>query len=212
VHFLWQGTFIALLAVLAAALLRRASSRARYGAYVAALLLMAASPPVTCWVVGNVSLPGASRQPMLPEAMVTVPPRAPNVELEPHESRKPPVAHSQPVVLAAKRRSTFDWQRYAAHAAACYLFGVVLMVGRLLLAVQAGQQLGRRAQPVDDPAILAAAVRWAKALGLSLTPAVAYCRRIAVPTVVGVLRPTVLLPLSLASGLSPEQVEMSLLA
>ena len=41
-HFLWQGVAIGLLAVLAATVIRGASSRARYGVYVVALLLMAA--------------------------------------------------------------------------------------------------------------------------------------------------------------------------
>lgn len=48
------------------------------------------------------------------------------------------------------------------------------------------------------------------ALGLTFTPAVAYCKRIVVPTVVGVLKPAILLPFSFASGLSLQQVELLL--
>ncbi|MFM7844076.1 MAG: M56 family metallopeptidase [Planctomycetota bacterium] len=49
--------------------------------------------------------------------------------------------------------------------------------------------------------------REAAALGLKLLPVLAYCERVTVPTVVGVLQPMILLPVALASGLSPEQIE-----
>jgi len=223
VHFLWQGMAIAVLALVGAALLRRSSSRARYGAYVIALLLMAASLPLTFWMAGHPAGPSSGEitepissgeapvQPWLHEAGKTVAPHAANRKSQSPGTSSLAVPQSGPSVVRAKMRRTFDWQRHAPYAAACYLIGVVLMLARLLAALQGGKRLRRAAQPLGDPTILAAAVRWAKALGLSLTPAVAYCRRIAVPTVVGVLRPTILLPLSLASGLSPEQVEMSLL-
>ena len=46
-HFLWQGIAIAAIALMAAWVLRRASSSIRYWIYVAALTLMAICPPVT---------------------------------------------------------------------------------------------------------------------------------------------------------------------
>ena len=49
--------------------------------------------------------------------------------------------------------------------------------------------------------------RQATALGLRLRPVLAYCERVTVPTVVGVLKPMILLPFTLTSGLSPEQIE-----
>lgn len=36
-------------------------------------------------------------------------------------------------------------------------------------------------------------------------PVVAYCDRVAVPTVIGVLRPMILLPATLMTGLSPDE-------
>jgi len=222
-HFLWQGIVIAFLAVLAGVLLRRSSSRVQYGVYVVALLLMAASPPATFWIVGGSSAPelGDTQGPValrvepsrshVPEAAKILPPSGHNVMPEATEVPKPVSAQSRPNALPAETGRTSDWQSYAPYAAACYLIGVIIMLGRLLAALQGGKRLRRRAQPVNDPAILAAVGRWAKALGLPVAPVIAYCPRVAVPTVVGVLRPMILLPLSLASGLSPEQVEMSLL-
>jgi hypothetical protein len=52
-HFLWQGTLIALLALGSGFLLRRGAARMRYGVYVAALALMALAPVVTFWLVAD---------------------------------------------------------------------------------------------------------------------------------------------------------------
>jgi hypothetical protein len=46
-----------------------------------------------------------------------------------------------------------------------------------------------------------------RAFGLRFVPAAAYCQRVASPIVVGVLRPVILLPMFLATGLSIEQIE-----
>ena len=222
-HFFWQGTIVALLAVFAVALLRPTSSRVRYGVYVMALLLMAVCPVVTFWVAGNrptprlpeiaasVSSDAAPVQPALHETKGTMPLRTSGPQVEAPEASRPVASSLRPRLVRTKARLTFHWKRYAPHAAACYLVGVVVMLGRLLLALQGGKRLRRRAQPVDDPALLALVAYWAKALRLSFRPVIAYCRRVAVPTVVGVLRPAILLPLSATSGLSPEQAEMLLL-
>jgi len=80
------------------------------------------------------------------------------------------------------------------------------MLLRLLVALRGGRRLRRVSEAVDDPGILAVLRRPATRLGLRAAPAAAWCRRVAAPTVVGVVRPMILLPLSLASGLTPEQV------
>ena len=61
-----------------------------------------------------------------------------------------------------------------------------------------------------EPRLLSALERQAGALGLKLRPALVYCEHVAVPTVMGIFRPMVLLPLSLASGLTPDQMEFIL--
>lgn len=81
------------------------------------------------------------------------------------------------------------------------------MLLRLVIGLYGGQSLRRTSVPVEDPIILRALARQAKAIGLAFTPAIAFCHRVVVPTVVGVFRPMVLLPVSLASGLTPDQVE-----
>ncbi|HND56111.1 MAG TPA: M56 family metallopeptidase, partial [Pirellulaceae bacterium] len=98
-------------------------------------------------------------------------------------------------------------RRLAPLVTSVYLGGVTLMLLRLALGLWGGRRLRRKATPVTEPALLAALQRQATALGLRLLPVLAYCERVTVPTVMGVLKPTILLPISLASGLNPEQLE-----
>ena len=57
---------------------------------------------------------------------------------------------------------------------------------------------------VTDAKLLKLIADQAERLKLKCVPVVAYCERVAVPTVLGVLRPMVLLPLPLMTGLTPD--------
>jgi beta-lactamase regulating signal transducer with metallopeptidase domain len=103
------------------------------------------------------------------------------------------------------------YARVAPWVAGGYFAGVLVMLARLLLALRGGRGLRRQSNPVTEPALRATIARAAAALHLRVLPAVAWCERVAVPTVVGLLKPTILLPLSLSSGLTPDQIEMLLL-
>ncbi len=215
-HFLWQGAAVYLLVILAAVVLRRSSAGARYVVFSAALLVMAACPAVTFVVLRPPETPaisGGGQSPpyVLPE-MTLAPPEAPppTIDYMPEAIVPPP---SEQVSLALPPEpavEAIDWWYYAPWLVACYLCGAVLMFGRLLMALCGGQRLRRRSEPVDDSAILAAFARQARALGLRFTPAIAFCRDVAVPTVVGAIRPMILLPLSAVSGLTTEQIEVLL--
>jgi len=98
-------------------------------------------------------------------------------------------------------------RRFAPHVTAAYLLGVGLMLVRLLLALRGGMRLRGEATPLTDTEIIEPLARQARRIGLRFIPAAARCARVAAPTVVGVLRPTILLPVSLATGLSSEQIE-----
>ncbi|HPS03551.1 MAG TPA: M56 family metallopeptidase, partial [Candidatus Sumerlaeota bacterium] len=103
------------------------------------------------------------------------------------------------------------YARVAPWVAGGYFAGVLVMLARLLLALRGGRGLRRHALPVTEPALRATIARAAVAFHLHVMPAVAWCERVAVPTVVGLLKPTILLPLSLSSGLSQDQIELLLL-
>jgi HEAT repeat protein len=260
VHFLWQGTLLALVAgALAATVMRRTSPRLRYGAFVATLLLMAACPFVTCALVGSSPGEAALQAPVAPPAKSSVDTEVPSeaaqaegsiAQSNPDEttpSVEPPsvalssaaapvqvtvnqTAHPlEPLTdLAAGGPSQFrrafasavaggavmvrrgDWRVYAPSIALAYFAGTFLMLGRLLVALRGGRRLRRNAERVTDAGMLEALSRQAKALGLAFTPVVASCGRVVVPTVVGVLRPMILIPVSVSTGLTLLQLELLL--
>ena len=124
-----------------------------------------------------------------------------------------PAADAEPslaVQASSTDRSPFDWRCFVPYVVGIYLLGVFFMMVRLLVAFHGGRRLRCNSKPVTDSSILSLLSKQCRALGLAFTPAIAYCRRVLVPTVVGVIKPTVLLPFSFASTLSLEQVEMLL--
>ncbi|MEZ6088425.1 MAG: M56 family metallopeptidase [Pirellulaceae bacterium] len=95
--------------------------------------------------------------------------------------------------------------RLAPLIVAFYLFGVATFFMRLTLAIRGGHRLRKASQPINDSKLLGIVADQARRVGLRIVPVVAFCERVAVPTVVGVVRPMVLLPASLIAGLAPEQ-------
>ena len=232
-HFLWQGAALALVAAAASLAFRRAPSQARYAAFVAALVLMAACPVITFIALG--SGPARSPEPAAlntsrvqePRAETCALPVDPTPSLTGDESPGGPAQLNALVTVKTGPASApaqeprplsaqswpwrFDWRPYAAYMTAAYFGAVLAMMARLLVALCGGGRLRRRSEPLTDAAVLEALARQARDLGLRFTPAIACCARVAVPTVVGVIRPMVLLPASVATGLAAEQVELLLL-
>lgn len=225
-HFLWQGILVAALLAIGLRVVR--SVAARYWLSLVALLLMAACPVATLgWLL----------LPQKPIAVAETTPVDRDVADSPavgaadidvavvpetglhdlkwsgRDAGAAPVAAPslRDVDVAMPASAPFVerswWQRFAPQLMATYLGGVALMLLRLVAGLWGGRRLRRRVQLIDDSALLAAMQRQATALGLKLLPVLAYCERVTVPTVVGVLKPMILLPIALTSGLSPEQIE-----
>jgi beta-lactamase regulating signal transducer with metallopeptidase domain/tetratricopeptide (TPR) repeat protein len=228
-HFLWQGAVVAALAILTALLLRKTSPRIRYGLFACTLALMAVCPPLTWFaltpaapaVIASTPMPFAIAEESTAEptsivertASATVPAAAPatqDAQPAPHvESPSVPLSAAAPIPVAATTPA-LDWRVYTPYATYAYLAGVVLMFFRLIIGLYGGHRLRNQSKPVTDSALLQALASQAERLGMAFTPAIAYCAQVAAPTVVGVVRPIVLLPLSFSSGLTPDQVEMIL--
>jgi len=218
-HFIWQGAAVALLAGLAGLLLRKTSPAGRYWMFLAAMTIMAVCPLGTFLLVRSPAdasaAGGATGQQVV--TVTTVGPQVP-----PHISPPAPGGFVQsslpqmPMTMAPASAVPPEpsappaanyWKTVSPIAAGCYLLGVLLMLVRLLAGLHGGRRLRRVSEPVADQALLIMLSRQAKAIGLRFLPAVACCRRVGVPVVVGLLRPMILLPLSVAAGLSPSQVD-----
>ena len=94
--------------------------------------------------------------------------------------------------------------RAAPWIAVAYVVGVVCFLSRLLTALWGGHRLRTRTAHVTDAKLLKLIADQAGRVRLKCVPVVAYCKRVAVPTVLGVLRPMILLPVPLMTGLTPD--------
>ncbi|HVX11024.1 MAG TPA: M56 family metallopeptidase [Pirellulales bacterium] len=125
-----------------------------------------------------------------------------------NEKRAPAHNSSTSTVPTAERQNAGDWLPVVApYITGAYLVCVLALLARLAAGVWGGHRLRATSVAVADTNLLAAIARQTKRMGLRAAPAVAYCRRVSVPVVVGIVRPIILLPAWLASGLTPQQVE-----
>lgn len=109
-------------------------------------------------------------------------------------------------VPSPRRWSTW-LSRLAPYVTIAYLACVFVLYTRLVTGVRGGQKLRAAAVSVADADLLAAVARQARRIGLRVAPVVAYCERISVPVVVGIVRPMILVPAALANGLPLDQLE-----
>ena len=100
--------------------------------------------------------------------------------------------------------------RVAPLLSCAYLAGVAGFLVRLLMGLYGGRRLRRLSEVIADPSLLTLLDRQAAALRLRWKPTIAFCRRVAVPTVVGILRPAILLPFYVASGLTEYELRVIL--
>ena len=223
VHFLWQGFLIAAVYAIASRLLRRMPANARYVAGVTALLAMAACLPVTFWAVSPARPIAKSVVPTTSFAMEATENNVP-VRHQPNQ----PIAAEPAVNLAVVRspaasipdravttslldRAAAMLQWASPYATAFYLCGVAVMLLRMMLGLWGGRRLRQACVPLNDGPIVVMLRNHARRLGLRVLPAIAYCRRISAPMVLGLVRPMILLPAALATGLTAEQFTAVLL-
>ncbi|NUM56680.1 MAG: HEAT repeat domain-containing protein [Candidatus Hydrogenedentes bacterium] len=230
VHSLWIGASIGAAVFLIFVLLGRKRTHARYATLLLGLLLVASSPiaaylvntprtvsllePEGPYRVGRGSVRAGLDQNSV-EQTGEGPDRVGRGSVRADTSYTAPNAANEknrPIAVAItpeQSQSTFSFTREHAARTCVLLYALIAcaLLLRLAFGVAGGSWLRRRSEPVADGAILSAVARHARAMGLQFAPAIAYCARVAVPTVVGVLRPMVLLPLSAATGMTPEQVE-----
>lgn len=215
-HFLWQGCAAGGLVVIGSVLLRRAPARWRYALNVLALLLMVACVPATFVLLDGPDLTSTSEQPTA--TALTAAPTFHDVETPLHAFAGGGHLVTEPAPLETAREGSrrelespagtmlADMTLFARFFTGVYFIGVALMLLRFATALRGGYRLARTAIPIADDALLATIRRQARRIGLRTAPATAWCREISIPVVVGIVRPMVLLPAALASGLSPDQL------
>jgi beta-lactamase regulating signal transducer with metallopeptidase domain/HEAT repeat protein len=205
VHSTWQVGLIAALIATLLFLTRRSSANVRYTICVAGLVLSIALP------VGTVlqSRGGSAAAPPFSSFSATTP----QTPASTADARTDiPAAGATRVEVSGAATFPQPSVRGTLEAAlpwivVLWLIGVVLFSFRTIGGLLWARSLVRKGtKPVSD-AIRGASARLADALGVRVAVRVLQSTRVSVPMLVGWLRPVILLPVSVLTGLTPLQIE-----
>ncbi|HMF58210.1 MAG TPA: M56 family metallopeptidase, partial [Pyrinomonadaceae bacterium] len=211
VHFIWQGAIVALLFGCVRASLKRSSANVRYTVACFALVLMLALPVITTFIVRE-SLRSSVEQNAVqarPGVVSDVANAARAVDA------RPVIATQSPAALPETHRA-FSFESWALSQKLNFLMPWLVAlwiagVGLLSLRAAGGwvqaQRLRKRMTSRADQVWQDVVARLAWRLKVSRTVRLCESAIAEVPTVIGWLRPVILLPASALTGLSREQME-----
>jgi TonB family protein len=193
VHFLWQGAAIALLSAAALALFARAAASTRYVVACSGLAAMIMTPVLTLFVLANI---GTSAPPL--------------VLAPPPSTGSMTALDAGPMMLSATG-DIGGWRTGLDAALPGITLTWTLVVLALTLRLAHGwvrvQRIRRKATNANGEALRNAIGRMATALRIRKTIRVTESPAVDVPTVIGWLRPMILVPASALAQLSPVQLE-----
>ncbi len=197
-HSLWQGALVAL--VLALLMRRLTNPLTRYRCALSALGVIVISGLIT-W--GMLNAPKTAPNPIPPAAndLVTAPviPEG----FSPNPGNK--------IVVVAPMTQPEAQPNWTTWLAMLWMTGAVIMLLRAGVKVAGAEKLRRSCQPLADESIAALVTEACRAVGLARKIRVAVTDKLTSPAVVGVLVPTLILPLSLFTTLTPTQIQFVLL-
>ncbi|HEV8659438.1 MAG TPA: M56 family metallopeptidase [Thermoanaerobaculia bacterium] len=196
-HALWQGAIVAGALAAVLALMSRRSAALRYAVACGALTLIFVLAVATAWR----SYTPKRETIVAPQAMMAVP--------------------ADDAVLIAASDTPRTWiHRWLAAVAAtrahipqivfAWLAGVLILTLRLAWSWSRALSLAHRDAVAADPFWQRVAMRLSDALGMRTAVRLVVSSAVEVPSVVGWLKPVILLPISSFSGLTTEQLEMVL--
>ncbi|MEM9657729.1 MAG: M56 family metallopeptidase, partial [Planctomycetota bacterium] len=221
VHSLWQIALVAVLFAIAHRLLVRRSANLRYAAAYAALACMLALPAITLFAISatsesrpeslsGVAMESAEPNVAEPPATPTIPfptvapPQAPVESAEAWQMAAPRL--TEPTVAEAEPNSDRRWNAILPWLAVGWSLGVIAFSLRPFLALHRCRQLRQQAQAVDAPWIIDALASLCAQVGLQRQVAIASSTLAQVPTVMGFLRPIIVLPVSMLTGQSAHEL------
>src|SRR5262245_6584567 len=207
IHFVWQGAAIALVIAAALRLLRDRSADARYLIACTGLVLMIAAPAATARLIWTAAV---SPLEIRAETMALHAPDATEDAVHGHRVIAPTAQlvdlfQSPADPAASDIRITFD--RFPPAIAIVWLAGVTLLLVRMAGGWWQVRRLHRLAVATSSCRWQSTCRRIAYRLGLPAAAHVVESTLVDVPTVVGWLRPAILLPVAALASLSPSQVE-----
>ncbi|MEL6110260.1 MAG: M56 family metallopeptidase, partial [Planctomycetota bacterium] len=215
-HFTWQASIIGLIAGLALFFVRREAAHVRYAICCLGMTLLALAPVATAgYLVKNTPTPVVSIDYHL-EALAPEIDARPTPSFDPSSDLSPPELSdasvtSPPAFVEGQRgwRMRLDatlqpWMHWIVGG---WLVGVALLMCRLAGGLWRIRVWAQTASETNDALLDATFARLRKQLGVSPNVRVLESARVAVPMVIGCLRPAVLVPTSLLSGLTTVELE-----
>ena len=220
-HFLWAGTIVWILAIILRRLVSGAKSGTRYTIAIFSLLMLVGTA-FGCFVFTA----GQLREAMIEQQQSSF------VAYENLNPQLAPESASQmsplPIITTAisnqtvreiptPREAFFAWLQDVLLTSAVRSLPWIWLVGTIMVAVLyvtgvfGTVQLRRKSTPIEDEKVLKRLAQLQRSLGIVGNVALRACEEIASPIVVGILRPMILLPPSVLTGLTDDQLEMILL-
>ena len=199
-HLLWQATIVAGILAAVLSLMSRQSANARYVVSCGALALVFSMFVATAVRAYD---PGAA----------PIAPAAGTAETISISLTDIPVLVAQSAAAGMKDRAiaALSSARTALPSiVGLWLGGVALLSARLLVSWMRARRLARRGAVPAAPELQLMAIRLSDALGLRGAVKLLQSAAVEVPSVIGSLRPVVLIPASALTGLTPQQIEMVL--
>lgn len=209
-HFVWQAAATALLLAVLLAALRKASANLRYTIACLALGLIVLLPVVTMRIVGiSVTQPPVVSQPapapvVLPTEQIREMPMA---EMRVIEKRAEVETVGTVTVVPWRQRTSKQLERALPYVVSGWLLGVFALSLWHLGGWTQLQRLRRKMVRQADASLRAKLDELAERLAVKRAVQLTESALVQIPTVVGWLRPVILLPASALTGLTTEQLE-----
>lgn len=211
IHFIWQGALVALLVASALVLMQNFSARVRYVSATLGLLLMFAAPIVTISRIYR-TVPGGAYNLGQREGLDAYNrARAAKANLPEGALSSQPDSMgrtNRPADFAPFESLTEIWFAPVARLFVLFwLAGILILSARLFGGWRATERLRRSGIGRAPRACEESLARLARSMKLARTVRLYKSMLVEVPTVIGWLRPVILVPVSAFTGLSPHQLE-----
>ena len=192
IHFVWQGALLAVLTAAALGACRRRSSETRYAIACASLVAMLGAVAVTAVSIDVPSLASADDKAVSTTDGIDLPVARASDELLPVANVAVPIIEAEIVLPFV----VWAW-----------LVGVTFFVARFSGGCWRIQRLKSAALAEVTSSWQAAGDRLAQRIGVAIAFRVVESTLVEAPTLIGWMRPIILLPAAVLSNLTPGQVE-----
>ena len=221
VHSIWQFTLVGLVAWVFDQFWRKPSAERSYALTVAAFVVGLITVPLTYLLLQSDGPTNGIARDVAVSTLAEVQPavfsatsHSSSSTLNPQQIQSP-IDDAGDVSTSARDTTSLllrseTWLRAAPSLAGLYLGGVVLMLVRLTIGIVRTEQMRRHSRPIVDGPFINVLRDLSCKWSLRVVPLLAQGERVVVPRVIGLLKPTIVLPVSALTGLPASELEMIL--